>query len=398
MTQRNLFPSVLALFDKFQIDRPLAWAQLSHQKIRLAVAIGGIAFANVLIFMQLGFRSLFTEGATVLPQSIAGDLFLVNPSTEYLGANGFDRIRLYQAAAIDGVASSTPLYIGEGAWAYSQEHKNFGARVYAFNPRQTVFNIEELNQQIAKLNALNTVLFDRRSKPSFGPIIQLVTETGEARAILNNQRVTAVGLFNMGNSFFLGEGNVVISESTYAEIFGDSILTRVEVGILSLEPGANLEAVKAGIKARVPGVEVLTHKELIAKELQFQESNPTGPIFSFGALMGFIVGVVIVYQVLYADISDHLAEYATLKAMGYSDWALLGIIFQEATILAILGFVPGFSISCLMYGFLGGITRLELAMNPEIVITVLVLTVVMCTASAAIASGKLRSADPADVF
>ena len=114
--------------------------------------------------------------------------------------------------------------------------------------------------------------------------------------------------------------------------------------------------------------------------------------------MGFIVGIVVVYQVLYADVNDHLSEYATLKAIGYSDLALLKVIFVEAGILAVLGFIPGFGISVWMYGFLGQLTRLDLIMTPEIAVTVMVLTIVMCMASAAIASGKLRSADPADVF
>ena len=384
------------LFD-FHLQRPLAWAQLSHQKVRLAVAMGGIAFANVLIFMQLGFRALFTEGAIVLPQSIAGDLFLINASSEFIGSNSFDRIRLYQAAGIGGVANSTPLYMSNGTWAYSKENTNFGARVFAFNPSQTVFTIPELNQQAAKLNLPNSVLFDRLGKPSFGPIAALFAK-GEVRALLNNHRISVVGLFSMGSSFFLGEGNVVMSEANYAEIFGDSALNQVGVGVLTLERGANPESVKAGIKAHVPGVAVLTHDQLIAKELKFQETNPTGPIFTFGAIMGFVVGVVIVYQVLYADVSDHLAEYATLKAMGYSDMALLGVIFQEASILAVLGFIPGLVISFGMYGLLASITRLELVMSVDIVIAVLLLTIVMCTASAAIASGKLRSADPADVF
>lgn len=379
-------------------ERPLAWAQLSHQKVRLAVAIGGIAFANMLIFIQLGFRALFNEGATVLPQSLAGDLFLLNPSAEFIGSNSFARIRLYQAAAIRGVATATPLYINEGVWAYSQAKISFYARVFAFNPSYAVFKIPELNQQATKLNPPNSILFDRLAKPSFGPIAQLFAERGEVKALLNNRRVVVVGLFSMGSSFFLGEGNVVMSQANYADVFGDRALEQVSVGILTLEPGTNSAAVKAGIKAHVPAVEVFTHDQLIAKELKFQETNPTGPIFTFGAVMGFVVGVVIVYQVLYADINDHLAEYATLKAMGYSDLALLGVIFQEAIILALLGFVPGFSISFGMYGLLAAITRLELVMHLEIAITVLILTMAMCLASAAIASSKLRSADPADVF
>ncbi|BAU16024.1 ABC transporter permease protein (plasmid) [Leptolyngbya sp. NIES-3755] len=391
----------LALKSRFKArhgERPLAWAQLSHQKVRLLVALGGITFANVLIFMQLGFRSLFTEGATALPESIAGDLFLVNPSTRFIGARGFDRIRLYQAASVRGVANSTPLYIEDGVWAYSQENISFQARIYAFNPKQQVFQIPEVTQQAAKLNLPGSVLFDRLSRSSFGPIPQQVAERGYATAFLNQRRIAVVGLFNMGNSFFIGEGNVIMSEANYRDLFGEEALKRVGVGILTLEPGADIAAVKAGIQATVPGVEVLTHAELIAKELKFQESTPAGPIFSFGAIMGFVIGVVVVYQVLYADISDHLSEYATLKAIGYSDLALLRVILQEALLLGILGFAPGCVTSFFMYGLLAHITRLELVMRLDVAVTVLILTLIMCVASAAIASNKLRSADPADVF
>jgi putative ABC transport system permease protein len=391
-------PLFKSLFDKFQLNRSLAWSQLAHQKTRLAVAMGGIAFANVLIFMQLGFQSLFSEGATVLPENLAGDLFLINPDTEYIGSSSIEAIRLYQAAGIEGVADSLPLYINAGTWAYSSENKSYQARIFAFNPRKTVFKIAELNRQKDRLGLPNNVLFDRRAKSTFGPIAQLVAEKSEAKAILNNNRVIAVGLFNLGNSFFLGEGNIVMSEVTYGKIFGDNTLLQVNLGIINLKPNANIEAVKAGIKANVPGVEVLTHQELLTKELKFQDTTATAPIFGFGTVMGFIVGIVIVYQVLYADVSDHLSEYATLKAMGYSNTKLLLVIFQEALILGVLGFVPGFGVSFFMYGFLGGLTRLELVMNPGIAITVFILTMIMCMASAAIASNKLRSADPAEIF
>jgi putative ABC transport system permease protein len=398
MTKSRYFMPPTALWHMLQTQRPLAWAQLSHQKVRLAVAMGGISFANVLIFMQLGFLSLFTGGATALPQSLKGDLFLLNPSTEFLGSNGFDRIRLYQAAAIQGVVATTPLYISPTSWAYSEQKKSFEGRVYAFNPTQTVFNLPAVTQQQQRLNVPNSVLFDRQAKPDFGPIPQLFAEKGPVMALLNNRRVTVEGLFSLGNSFFLGSGNVIMSEATFADIFGANLLDQVSVGVVTLAANANPAAVKAGIEKNVPGVKAYTHDELIAKELTFQESTAVGPIFSFGTIMGFIVGVVIVYQVLYSDVNDHLAEYATLKAMGYSDRSLLMVIFQEATILAILGFLPGFAISVWMYGFLGGLTRLELIMSPEIALTVFVLTLVMCTVSAAIASSKLRSADPADVF
>lgn len=383
---------------KLPRDRPLAWAQLSHQKVRLAVAIGGIAFANVLIFMQLGFRALFTEGATVLAEHLKGDLFLLDPTTRFIGPSRFERTLLYQAAGIEGVATATPVYIGEATWGYSKEYVSYQARVLAFNPNHTVFNIPEVNQQLNRLQLPNSLLFDRTSRVSFGPIPQQVAAQGHAVALLNNHRFQVMGLFNLGNSFFISEGNLLISEANYAKIFGEDALKLVNIGVLTLKPGANLEAVRSGIAQHVPGVQVLTHAELIARELAYQETNPAGPIFIFGTVMGFIIGVVIVYQVLYADISDHLAEYATLKAIGYSDLALLRVILQEAAILGVLGFIPGCAASFGMYHLLAAMTRLELLMRLDIAIAVLILTLMMCLISATIASAKLRSADPADVF
>jgi putative ABC transport system permease protein len=387
-----------SLLSRLIPEKPLAWSQLSHQKVRLGVALGGIAFANVLIFMQLGFKTLFESGATSLPESLYGDLFLLNPTTEFIGANGFDRIRLAQAASVKGVKTSVPLYMSVGPWGYSKEFTAFAGRFYGFNPQTTVFKIPEVQQQQAILNNPQTLLFDRLSKPTFGPVVKDVESKGFSTTLLNNKRAEIRGLFRLGNSFFIGEGNMLMSEESFAYYFGDQSLQSVSVGILTVEPGADIAAIKAGIQAIVPGIKVYTPHELLAKELAFQETTAVGPIFGFGALMGIIVGVVIVYQVLYADVSDHLAEYATMKAMGYSDLSLLGVIFQEALILGVAGFIPGFGASIGMYKVLGGLTRLDLIMTPEVAVTVFVLTLGMCLVSAAIASGKLRSADPADVF
>ncbi|BAB74350.1 ABC transporter permease DevC [Anabaena sp. FACHB-709] len=392
---------MLYIFKKVQFQRSLAWSQLSYQKTRLLVAMGGIAFANILIFMQLGFRQLFTSGATALPESLQGDLFLVHPDTRFLGSIEFDRLRLYQAAGIAGVADTIPLYINSGvAWAYKQEYQSYEARVIAFNPNRKVFNIPEVNAQRHKISVPDSFIFDRFAKQELGTVVQDFSsnKNNQLTALINRRKADIVGLFNLGNSFFLGTGNVITSEANYAEIFGKDILNRVSIGIVILNPGVNPEAVKAGIEKNVPGISVYTHQELIAKELKYQEENPAGLIFSFGAVMGFIIGVVIVYQVLYADVRDHLAEYATLKAMGYSDIYLLLVIFQEAAMLTVLGFIPGFFISVGMYHFLADLTRLELAMTPDLAVMVLILTFIMCLASAAIASNKLRSADPADVF
>ena len=377
---------------------PLAWAQLSHQKVRTGVAMGGIAFANVLIFMQLGFVNLFAGGAILLPKYLQGDLFVMNSSSKYISPRSFDRTLLYQAAAFDGIVSAEPLYLNYGTWAYDKDTVSYETRIFAYNTQIQAFDIPEINRHQAKLSEPLTVLFDRLSRSQLGPIpADLATKT-TVTAMLNNQKFSVRGLFNLGSSFFLSEGNTIVSELTYAELFGASALQQVSVGLIRVKPGTDLIALQRGIQQAVPGIQVLTRQELAAQELKHQDENPSSTIFNFGALMGFIVGVAIVYQVLYSDVSDHLPEYATLKAIGYSNTSLLLVIFQEAIFLAILGYIPGFIATLGMYQLLTNLTRLELIMTVNLALTVFILTLFMCLISAAIAANKLRAADPADVF
>ena len=382
-----------------QRERPLAWAQLSHQKVRTGVAMGGIAFANVLIFMQLGFVNLFAGGAILLPKHLQGDLFITNADAKFINSfSTFDRTRLYQAAAFDGIISVEPLYLKDVTWAYDKENISYSTRVFAYNPQIQIFELPEVTQQQAKLREPFTVLFDRLSRSQLGPIPAQISAKHTTSAMLNNQRVVVNGLFSLGCSFFLSEGNIITSDRTFAEMFGSNSLEQVSLGIIRVKPGTDLIAIKQGIEQAVPGVRALTHQELQMRELQFQDTNPSSTIFNFGALMGFIVGVAIVYQVLYSDVSDHLSEYATLKAIGYSDRALLIVIFQEALFLAVIGYIPGFIATLGMYQLLTTLTRLELIMTINLALTVFILTLAMCLISAAIASNKLRAADPADVF
>jgi putative ABC transport system permease protein len=241
------------------------------------------------------------------------------------------------------------------------------------------------------------VLFDRLSQPSLGDITALVNRDSEAATVMGNQRTYVAGLFNMGSTLF-DKGNVVMSDWTYGQRFGQSSLEQVNIGIVTLQPGADLKATQTRLKAALPTVQVLTQPEFIAQEQRYQDTEPNGIILKFGTIVGFVVGVIIVYQVLHSDVSDHLPEYATLKAMGYSDRALLVVVLQEAIILAVLGFAPGFVASIGIYQLLTHLTRIPLAMKATVAVQVFVLTVIMCGISGAIATSKLRSADPAEIF
>ncbi|MDX2213816.1 MAG: ABC transporter permease DevC [Oculatellaceae cyanobacterium bins.114] len=406
-----------SLNDYYRAHKPLAWAQLSHQKMRLAVAMTGVAFSNILIFTQLGLRALLFDGITLVPQNLNGDLFLVSAYAPTIDFGSFPKIYLYQADAIAGVATASPLYIGSAPWVNPEDFARSAAnhnlpkpetqaidffpntvKILAFNPVQPVFNTPEINQQLKQLNVPGGVLFDRLSQSQLGPVPALFEQQGGVTTVMQNRRAYVVGLFSLGSTFF-DKGHVVMSDWNYALLNGQASLNQVTVGVLTVEPGQDIATVQKRLQANLPeAVRVMTREELLAAEQNFRATFPEGKILNFGAAIGFIVGVVIVYQVLYTDVSDHLPEYATLKAMGYSDVSLLSVVLQEAVILAVLGFIPGYFTSLGMYSLLTTLTRIPLTMRPEIALQVFMLTLVMCIISGAIAMNKLRSADPADVF
>jgi putative ABC transport system permease protein len=408
----NLHPSFLVsyfpmkillkknLLDHFSQEPPLGWAQLAHQKVRLLVALAGIAFADILIFMQLGFYMSIFGGITNIHQHLRGDLFLVSTRAKFL-ADGqtFSRRHLYQAAAVEGVSNASPLYYSFAGWVNPWDKKVTSVAVLAFDPARPVFNLPEVNQQLEQIKLPNTILFDRKSQPDLGPVVELFEQGKPVTTEISSRRMTVGGLYSLGSTLFV-EGHIVTSDWNYLRLLGSSSLDNLKVGILNLKPGADLAAVKRNVQAALPEeVAVMTHQEFIQAEKDFWDKNhPAGTIFNFGVLMGFIVGVVIVYQVLYADVNDHLAEYATLKAIGYSDLNLLVIVFQEGIILAVLGFIPGVGCSVGMYALLESLTRMPLGLRPDVALKVFILTVVMCLVSAAVAMRKLQSADPADVF
>jgi len=379
---------------------PLAWLQVTREKTRLAVAIAGIAFADLLIFIQMGFEGALYDSAVKPHRSLQADLVLINPQFQTLfSVKSFSRERLYQALSYEGVNSVSPLYIATGQWQNPETRVSRAILVWGVDPASPAFKFPEVTQNLDQLKLLNQVLFDQAGRPEYGTIADRFNKTGTVETELNNKIISVKGLFTNGSSF-AADGNVITSDSTFLQLFPERKPEQIEVGLIDLKPGADVEQVRSQLAAGLPkDVRVLTPEGFAQVEKNYWASGTgIGFIFGLGVGVGFIVGIVIVYQILYADVSDHLPEYATLKAMGYTNLYLLGVLTQEALLLAILGFLPGFILSYGLYQVTYAATLLPVAMTVERAITVLVLTIIMCSVSGAIAMRKLRSADPADVF
>ena len=379
---------------------PLAWKQLMKEKPRLVVAIAGIAFADLLMFIQMGFEGALYDSAAKPHRNLQADLVLINPQFQTLfSVKSFARERLYQTLSYDGVASVSPMYIATGQWRNPATRVDRAILVWGIDPASSPFKFPEVTQHLDQVKPLHQVLFDQAGRPEYGTIAEQFTATGTVETELNGKAITVKGLFTNGASF-AADGNVIASDSTFMQLFKDRTPDRIEVGLIHLQPGADVERVRSQLTTNLPNdVNVLT-PEAFAEIEKTYWANGTGIgfIFGLGVGVGFIVGIVIVYQILYVDVSEHLPEYATLKAMGYSDFYLLSILTQEALLLAILGYFPGFLLSFGLYQLTYIATLLPVAMTVDRAINVLILTIVMCSISGVVSMRKLRSADPADIF
>jgi len=377
---------------------PLAWYNLRHDRPRLLVAVAGVTFAVLLMFMNLGFLGALVSTTTNFYDQFNGDLFLISPqSLEISSTKAFPRQRLYQAAGIEGVQQAMPLYAEYALWKNPETSLSRALFVYAFNPSDPVFLMPELDtlEKRQTLQQPNSAFIDRRSRPEFGPqTVGLETEA-------DRRRITIVGQYDLGGGF-AADGTLIMSDQNFRRYFAPQPLDQISLGLVLLEPGANPQRVKAALQEQLPAdVEVYTKPEIIRKESQFWiQTTSIGFIFGLGVLVSFVVGTVIVYQILYTDIRDHLREYATLKAIGYSGGYLFKTVIQEAILLALMGYVPGLILALGLYELAYNATAGTLPMRMTLfrVIFVFTLTMLMCGLSGLISVRKAVTADPAEVF
>jgi putative ABC transport system permease protein len=377
----------------------LAWHVLHKGKVRLLVALVGICFADMLILMQLGFKGALFYSCGVIHRSLRGDLCLASPHFETLvSPQSFRRELLYRCRALPEVRGVHGVKLGLQPWRNPETGRKRNIQVIGFEPSSPIFNNSEVIAQASKLKSLRAVLFDRLGRPEFGDIPKLLKK-GPVVTEVYRRQVQVAGLFSLGASF-AADGNMICSEQTFTTIFPDSKREEVEMGLIFLRAGSDIGKVQKQLQAMMgDAVVVLSRQQLeMLEENYWANSTGIGFIFSLGAVMGFFVGVVIVYQILHGDVSDHLPQYATLKAMGYGNGYLLTTLAQESLLLAFLGYVPGLLVAVFLYEKTAQATSLPIFMTWERAVGTLVATIAMCTISAAIAARKLTSADPAEIF
>lgn len=384
---------------------PLAWLQLKQDKLRLAIALLGVGFAVVLIFMQLGFQDALFSSSVRFHTAFEYDIAVISPRTSFIGQpRSFSRRRMYQALSHPDVASVSSNYMSLGLWKNPRNPAESRViYIVGINPEENSLKLPGVENALEQIRLPNVALYDRLSRPEFGPIPELLASgQNDGRGLfteVDGRRIEIVGLYELGTSFGI-DGSLVTSDLNFLRIFPNRPPGLINLGLISLLPGSDPSKIRAELEAELPqDVEIMTRDQFVQREIDYwNQSTPIGYIFSFGVIVGLFVGSIIVYQILFADVSDHLQEYATLKAMGYSNGYLFGLVFQEAVLMAVLGFIPGYFITLGLYGVAGDATQLPLAMTASRAIMVLLLTVAMCMISGSIAMRKIRTLDPADIY
>jgi putative ABC transport system permease protein len=383
----------------FYFPARLAWRQLIFDRTKLIAATCGVLFACMLVFMQLGFRDSLYASAASAPIKLNGDLFLVHKQSEAMWRSiPFKRSELMRALGNPAVAEVYSLYLALAPFKNIETQVKRTLMVYGFDPDSMIFDIEDIQNKRIELRLKDTVLFDEYSRPEFGPVRPLL-EAGRNGTEINDYKVIITGLFRLGISF-AADGNVVTSDLNFMRIFPERSLSNIDVGVIRLHPGSSAKQTQAELSGQLNEfVNIFTYEELLQHEKDYWANMaPIGFIFGFGTVMGLVVGLVIVYQILFTDITNHRNEFATLKAMGYEHGYFIRVVFASAFFLALLGFIPGYVLSVGLYHLAESQIFMPMPMTFSKVITVFTFILSMCAMAGFLAIHKLKAANPADMF
>jgi putative ABC transport system permease protein len=372
----------------------LAWRILTHDKGRTALAVAGVFMAILLVFVELGFFIAVPRGGMLLYDRLHFDLLVASNQYEYQAQPGaFPRALLEKLRKGSDVAGASALYFGQAKWESGADGKAIDVFVIGFDPDAPIFAPAEIYQQRAVLSRPNTLLVDSATRPMFGPL-----DTGRVVDI-NHRQMSIGGQYVLGTGF-MGLGVILVSEPDFLRVFPYRTLDQVNLGLVRLRPGVDADAAAASLgKALGDDVRVFTRPQLEAHETAYWTTRTSvGLLFGSGLIVAFVVGIMVVYQVLATQVSRQLPQFATLKAIGYADRTLGATVVAMAGLIVLAGFVPALAAAFAVYAVIRQETLLPVTMSETRIAAVLVATLLMAVFSALLSAGVLRRVDPADVF
>lgn len=378
----------------------LAWQQLSHNRMKLVVATAGVVVAVMLMLVQLGIRQGAIDNSVAIPRRIQSELVVVSPRTKTIFQSAqFPRRLLYRIPAHPAVEDVQEVYMSQARFRNPWDYREYPISVFGLDPRETMLHLPGLQERAGELTLMDSVIFDGNSRSNFGPVTQVVKEKGILETEVNFRHVKVIDVIYVGISINT-DGNLYTSKANFLRLFPSRNPGAIDLGLVRLKEGADAKVVAEELKKYLGAeAKILSRDELVASEIQFlRESAPLDFIFGMGAAVGFFIGFVVVYQILFTEVTHHLPQFATLKAMGFDDRYLLGVVLSQSFFLSVLGYIPGFFLALGLYQVATAAIQMPFSMTWSRGVGVFFLTVIMCGFSGMVAIQKVRQADPADVF
>jgi len=379
---------------------PLSWLQLKHEKMKLFAAVSGVMVSVVLMWMQLGLMKALFASAVVFHGALDGQLIVIHSQYEHLmHSKVYSSRLLYRLRGSSDVEDLYSISLSPVEWKNPWNGDMRSMQCYGVETDKPSLSIPGFAADISKLRSTDAFLYDRLGRPRFGDVIGALDRNELIEPEINRRKMTLTGIVNLGASFGV-DGNIFVSHANFLRLFPHRTAGEIDVGVVKLRPRTSVPAAQERFQKLLgKEVKVLTREQFSEVELAYwKAATPIGIIFTAGTVVGFFIGFIVVYQILYTDVTNHLPQYATMKAMGFSNGYLYRLVLEQSVQLATLGFIPGTLVAAVLYSGLREVTQLPLVLEPTRGAVLAIVTVLMCVFSGMLAVRRLASADPADVF
>lgn len=386
----------------------LARKNLFQDLPRFIVAQAGIMFAVGLVTIQTGLLNGFTKSSALLIDSADADIWIASEDMRYLDLTlPIPHERVAQAEAVEGVEIAEALISRGSVWRYAFD-QIAPIKIVGFDPEGELFRPRPLVEgdlsQVKQpyhiiLDQMDLATLDSEGVGSTADIgsfeAQVSGTTQGIRSIVSSPYVFT----SLPNALAYLNSPIAAPDDNPPDPPAVQSDSQINFVLVRAEPGQNLKALKKRLESELPEVRALTQTELEElTQTYWRNSTGVGYILGLGAVVGVVVGTVVVGQILYSSVTDHLKEFGTLKAMGSSDWYIYRVILEQALWMAVLGYIPGMGLSVGLGAWTAQAQAIQILINPAVATGVFLITVVMCSGAAIFAIQKVTRLDPAMVF
>lgn len=375
---------------------------------RFIVAQAGIMFSVGLVTIQIGILNGFTRSSTVLIENADADIWVTSEELRHLALTlPLEYKQLAEAKEVEGVERAEPLIAQSTVWR-DQSNQIAPIRIIGFDPEDTLFRPRTLLEGTLKdIQQPYKIFVDQADLKlldvsEVGDRAEIGSYEGEIKGITTGTRsiVASPYIFtSLPNATAYLNSPIATPDETPPDPPDLTDQNRITYILVKAKPGENLSALKDRLEKALPGTKAFTQSELTElTQTYWQQSTGVGYILGLGAVVGIVVGTVVVGQILYSSVTDHLREFGTMKAMGSSDWYIYRVILEQALWMAVLGYLPGMGLCLGLGAWTIQAQAIQILISPATAAGVFVVTVAMCSGAAIFAIQKVTRLDPALVF